>query len=139
MIVTLRSLSRGVNLSLLLTVIVALVILIVGPKEIVYEREIDPGPELEIIEAIVTAYSSTPDQTDSTPFITASNQKVRKGIAANNCLKFGSKVEIDNEIFEIQDRMNKRYGCEYFDIWFENRKEARLWGKQNLKVLVLAD
>jgi len=30
------------------------------------------------IQVIITGYSSTPDQTDSTPFITASNTKVRK-------------------------------------------------------------
>ena len=35
----------------------------------------------------ITAYSSTPDQTDSTPFITAYNTFVRDGIVAANFLK----------------------------------------------------
>ena len=73
---------------------------------------------------IVTAYTSEESQTDSTPFITASNQKVRDGIVANNCLAFGSKVEIAGKTYEVQDRKNKRYDCEWYDIWLPSRKEA---------------
>src|SRR5438128_8379875 len=39
-----------------------------------------------------TAYSSTRDQTDASPFVTASGTRVRDGIIAINGLKFGTKV-----------------------------------------------
>ncbi|MDD5606770.1 MAG: hypothetical protein PHN37_02845, partial [Candidatus Pacebacteria bacterium] len=42
---------------------------------------------------ILTAYSSSYDETWGDPFITASGQEVRYGIVANNCLPFGTIVE----------------------------------------------
>jgi 3D (Asp-Asp-Asp) domain-containing protein len=83
-----------------------------------------------IAEGIVTAYSSEVQQTDSTPRTTASGKEVRQGIIANNCLDFGTRVEIDGVRFEVQDRMASRYGCEYYDIWFPSREEAVQWGRQ---------
>ena len=86
------------------------------------------------ILATVTAYSSDPEQTDDSPFITASNTHVRPGIIANNCLPFGTKVEVAGVIYEVEDRMNSRYGCDYFDIWFESTEEAWKFGRQLLAV-----
>ena len=84
----------------------------------------------------ITAYSSTPDQTDDTPFITASNQRVRWGIVACNDLPFGTKVEIDGlGMFEVQDRMNSRHDNE-MDIWFPDRVSALEFGKQERFVWV---
>lgn len=88
------------------------------------------------INATVYGYNSEVGQTDNSPFITASNQIVRNGIVANNCQPFGTKVEIDNKIFEVQDRMNSRYGCNIFDIWFENKQDALNWGKRNKIVTI---
>ncbi|MBI2036999.1 MAG: hypothetical protein HYT14_01400, partial [Candidatus Liptonbacteria bacterium] len=42
----------------------------------------------------ITAYSSTPEETDSTPFITASGTHVRDGVVAANFLPFGTAVKI---------------------------------------------
>ena len=89
------------------------------------------------INAIIYGYSSEVNQTDSTPFITANGTRVRRGIIANNCLPFGTKTKVNNEIFEVQDRMNSRYGCEVFDIWFESREEALNWGKRELLINVM--
>jgi 3D (Asp-Asp-Asp) domain-containing protein len=82
---------------------------------------------------IFTAYNASVFQTDSTPLITASNINVREGIVANNCLPFGTKIKVNNEIFEIQDRMNKRYGCDNFDIYMREHHEAIDFGRQTLK------
>ena len=41
--------------------------------------------------AWVTAYSSTPEETDDTPFVTASGTSVRDGVIATNFLEFGTK------------------------------------------------
>src|SRR3989338_8592683 len=41
----------------------------------------------------LTAYSSSADETDSTPFITASGSKTRHGVVASNDLPFGRSFE----------------------------------------------
>ena len=82
---------------------------------------------------IVTAYSSTPDQTDSTPFITANGTRVRDGIVAANSLPFGTRVrfpDIDPEkIYVVHDRMHPRFSRRA-DIWMESREEAIRFGAQ---------
>jgi len=89
-------------------------------------------PACPRMEVIVTGYSSVPSQTDSTPFITASGQKVRDGIIANNFLPFGAKVRIPalfgDKIFEVQDRMHSRKGLNQVDIWFSSTAEAKSFG-----------
>src|SRR3989338_9188671 len=42
----------------------------------------------------VTAYSSSVDETDSTPFVTASGTKTRDGVIASNLFPFGTQVKI---------------------------------------------
>lgn len=79
----------------------------------------------------VTAYSSTPDQTDDTPFTTASGTHVRDGVFAANFLPIGTRVKIPeiygDKIFIVEDRMNARYHI-HGDIWMETRQEAKTWG-----------
>lgn len=105
------------------------------PSVSVYEREVREQVK-EITNAVVTAYSSSPDETDDTPFTTASNQTVRDGIVANNCLPFGTKVRIGGNEFEVQDRMNRKYGCEHFDVWMPSKHLALEYGKQTHTVIV---
>ena len=85
----------------------------------------------------VFGYSSTIDQTDPDPFTTASGSKVRKGIIANNCYPFGTWVIVRGEIYTLEDRMNSRYGCNDWDIWFETRQEALNWGHPYLTIEIL--
>lgn len=86
--------------------------------------------------ATLYAYSSTPDQTNGDPFITASGQRVTDGIVANNCLPFGTEVKINNKIYRVQDRMAARYGCASFDVWQPTRQSAIQFGKQTAVVEV---
>lgn len=83
----------------------------------------------------VTAYSSTVDQTDSTPFITANGSHVYDGTIAANFLPFGTKVKFPeysgDKIYTVEDRMNKRYNYK-IDIWFTTRQDALEFGKQTL-------
>ena len=75
-----------------------------------------PIPQISI-PVHVTAYSPTVSQTDSTPYITASGIRVRKGIIALSWdlekglgLKFKDIIHLKNlGTFEFQDRMNKRW------------------------------
>jgi 3D (Asp-Asp-Asp) domain-containing protein len=86
---------------------------------------------------VFTAYTASVFQTDSSPMITASNINVRKGIIANNCLPFGTKIKVDNEIYEIQDRMHQRYGCESFDIYMTKYHKAKDFGRQTLQYEII--
>ena len=94
------------------------------------------------VEMIVTAYSSSVNQTDSTPYVTASGTFVRPGVAASNVLPFGTKFRIPgifgDTVFTIEDRMNKRYnGKNCMDIWFESRGKAQSFGRQITQVEIL--
>ena len=102
----------------------------------------DVGPEAKKTFYItVTAYSSTPDQTDSTPFITANGSHVYDGTLAANFLPFGAKVRFPDysgkKIYTVEDRMNRRFPNRA-DIWFETRTAALQFGKRQLKMEVLS-
>jgi len=88
----------------------------------------------------VSAYSSTPDQTDDSPFITARNTYVRDGIVATNFLPFGTAIKIPDiygdKIFIVEDRMNRRYVTNV-DIWMADRDSALKFGRRNLTIEVL--
>lgn len=85
-----------------------------------------------IKKVVVTGYSSTPDQTDDTPFITASNKLVRDGIVACNFLDFGTKIRLPelfgDKIFVVEDRMHEKYSTNHIDIWFPDRETAQNFG-----------
>ena len=89
----------------------------------------------------VTAYSSTPDQTDDTPFITASGKVVDDGIVASNFLTFGTKLRFPqlfgNKIFVVEDRMHQRYSSNRVDIWFPDRESAENFGIQTTIMEIL--
>lgn len=66
----------------------------------------------------ITSYNADEAQTDADPNTMASGKKVYQGAIANNCLAFGTKVRIEGlGVFTVEDRMNKRYGCDVFDIF----------------------
>jgi len=89
-------------------------------------------PETNLVKVIITAYSSTVDQTDDTPFITASGSYVRDGIVANNMLPFGTEIKIPeyfgDKVFVVEDRMNIRKGYYWIDVWFSSTEEAKEFG-----------
>jgi 3D (Asp-Asp-Asp) domain-containing protein len=90
----------------------------------------------------VTAYSPTVRETDSTPFITASNKSVKEGYIAVSrdleyYLDFGDKVFIEDiGIFEVQDRMNRRWKSRV-DIFFYDTKKAVRFGKVKKKMWII--
>lgn len=88
----------------------------------------------------LTAYSSTPDQTDDTPFIAASGKHVYDGMVAANFLPFGAKIQIPklfgDKIFTVDDRMNRRYQ-DRLDIWFPDRISALKFGIKQAEIIVL--
>ncbi|MDP2789678.1 MAG: 3D domain-containing protein [bacterium] len=107
-----------------------------APKPVV------PTPKVVKVKTVVmTAYSSTRDQTDGDPFTTASGQKVKDGIIAMNGVPFGTKVRIPekfgSKVFVVQDRMHARYGSSRGDIWMKTRNDAKQWGVKRVKVEIL--
>ncbi len=96
----------------------------------------------------LTGYSSTVDQTNSEPFITASGHRVRDGIVAANHLDFGTEIRIPeyfgDKVFVVKDRMNTRYTNAkndsyegYVDIWFPTRWEANNFGRVHGEIEIL--
>ncbi len=108
---------------------------------------ISPTKDYEVVatyEVPVTAYSSTVDQTDSTPCITANGFNLcehnQEDILAANFLPLGTKVRIPDyfgdRIFTVQDRMNARYHYRA-DIWMKDRTAALAWGLRYVKIEVI--
>jgi len=93
------------------------------------------------IKVVITAYSSCPYETDSTPFTTANGSEVKEGIVANNLLPFGTEIRIPelygNKVFVVEDRMNARKGYYHVDIWFPTKEQAIKFGSFRTYIEVL--
>jgi 3D (Asp-Asp-Asp) domain-containing protein len=94
-----------------------------------------------VIEVIVTAYSSTVDQCDADPCITADGTDVcsrnTEDVVAANFLPFGTEIKLPeyfgDRTFIVHDRMNPRY--EYrIDIWMKSRQAAKEFGVKRVMV-----
>ncbi len=98
-------------------------------------------PEIKTIHLYVTAYSSSPDETDDTPCIAASGYDLckhdRENVVACNFLPFGTKVkfpELDpNKTYTVVDRMHERFNSR-MDIWMTSKQKAKIFGKKYLTV-----
>jgi len=108
-----------------------------------FVNALTPADEREaryVTVRVITAYSSTPDQCDSTPFITANGTYVHDGVIAANWLKFGDRVRIPeyfgDKVFIVADRMNPRFD-DRMDIWMPDRASAVNFGLRKLMVEVL--
>jgi 3D (Asp-Asp-Asp) domain-containing protein len=103
--------------------------------------EIPKEKKPQRILGVVTGYSSTPFETDETPYLTASGNFVREGVVANNFYPFGTKVKFPeifgDKIFVIEDRMNPKKERYYFDIWFPSYLEAKNFGAKITYVEIL--
>ena len=92
----------------------------------------------------ISAYNACPKQTDNTPFITASGQRVRHGIVAlsrdlekDYGLVFGDRTPLLGiGFFEFQDRMAKyskrlkKRIKKSVDIFMWDKKKAKQFGRQ---------
>jgi len=113
--------------------------------EIGRSRRFDLLPPLEVV---VTGYSSTPWQTDETPFLTASMTHVRPGVIAlsrdlirrynpDAPFRYGDRIRVEGVgEFVVEDTMNQRYE-KRADIWFETTDEAVRWGKRTLAITLV--
>ena len=109
-----------------------------GPQEFIGPTEnikLVPNRKMRVL---ATAYSSTVDQCDSTPFITANGTHVHDGTLAANFLKFGTKVRFPSlygdKIFTVEDRMRSNTKV---DLWFPTRQEAINFGARVIEMEIL--
>ena len=97
--------------------------------------------QIKKVRVVVTAYSSSPWETDNNPFLTAAGTWVRDGIVANNLLPFGTKIRLPelygDKIFVVEDRMNRKKGYYHLDIWFPSYWEAKNFGAKTTYVEIL--
>ena len=88
----------------------------------------------------ITAYSSSVDETDDTPFITANGTYVHDGVVATNLLPFGTKVKIPalfgDKVFTVEDRMSLRMTGR-MDIWMSSKSKAIVFGSNYANVVVV--
>jgi len=94
---------------------------------------------------LATGYSSSVRETDSTPFITASNTRTRPGVVAlsRDILRrynghapftFGDAIHISGiGDFIVEDSMNRRWR-KRLDIWFPSREAAANFGIRRVTV-----
>lgn len=91
---------------------------------------------VETITAEVTAYTASPEETDSTPEIMASGKKIYKGaIACPRRISFGTIVKIDDDWFVCEDRLAERYDHR-FDILMFSKEEAIEWGRREKQLTI---
>lgn len=102
-----------------------------------HRSAVRPGTTFRIL---ATAYSSTPDQTDGTPFITASGTHVHDGTVAINFLPFGTKVRFldyrPGKVFAVEDRHHPRLS-DRADLWFPTRAAALQFGARILRMEIV--
>ncbi|MGC9610717.1 MAG: hypothetical protein ABSE68_00630 [Minisyncoccia bacterium] len=112
-------------------------ILMGGPLAVAADK---PVPGSNTISVWVTAYSSSLNETDDTPFITATNKKVRDGFMAANFLPFGTRVRIPelfgDKIFIIEDRMSRRK-TNFVDVWMPAKNDALEFGIHQAKIEIV--
>lgn len=89
---------------------------------------------------LATGYSSTPDQTDGSPFITASGTRVHDGTIAVNFLPFGTKVTFPDytgsKVYIVEDRHSRRLS-DRADLWFARTAQALRFGRRTLTMIVV--
>ena len=97
--------------------------------------EPEPPPALiEVVMAEITAYTSSPDETDDTPTLNASGTMPSYGsLACPRRYELGTAFVIEGKRYVCDDRMNIRY-TNRFDIWMPSKAHAIEFGIQTLPV-----
>lgn len=88
----------------------------------------------------ITAYSSSEDETDSTPHLTASGTRTRDGVVASNIFPIGTRVKIPelfgDKVLVVEDRMHNRF-TDRIDVWMPSKWSALLFGKKKAEVEIV--
>jgi len=122
-----ESLDKNLNNQITTTELVAQNSPVLEPPK----KEIKEEVNKKLSKILLTGYSSSLDETDETPFITASGNYVRFGVVAANFLPFGTKIRLPkifgDQIFIVEDRLHENYS-DRIDIWFPTKEKALRFG-----------
>lgn len=96
-------------------------------------------PPKVVLSSSVSAFTSSVDETDSTPNITASGTHVHSGTAACPIrFPFGTVIEVNGKRYVCEDRMAERFRHgNYFDLWMPSKASALQWGRRTVEVTIL--
>ena len=116
-------------------------VIIVNANSILQAKSPSNNPELAARFLMqVTAYSSSVDETDSTPHVTASGTRTRDGVIASNAFPIGTQLRIPElfgeKILIVEDRMHQRF-TDRIDIWMPSKWQALRFGKQQAEVEII--
>ena len=110
-----------------------------------------------VLHLTATAYSSRPEETDSSPFVTAAGTRVRPGIVAVSRdleaigLVFGARVvlveatgpgcgksarALIGKVLVVEDRMHRRKRRQ-IDVWMPTTEAARAFGRCRVTAVAL--
>ena len=90
-----------------------------------------------VFRARVSAYSSSPDETDDTPFITYSGTFVHYGtVAAPWRFPIGTSVFIPNYGWGVVEDRGGLIDGQNFDVWMPSKWEAFEWGVKYLNITI---
>lgn len=110
-----------------------------------------------VLHLTATAYSSSPDETDATPFLTAAGTRTRPGVVAVSRdlealgLVFGTRVvitevrgagcgerarEVVGRVLVVEDRMHRRKRRQ-LDVWMPSKAEALAFGRCRVTAVAL--
>ena len=138
-----------------------------APKPVVVRKPVAPKPVVAAVRRNgpsfmlkSTAYNSHVNQTDRTPFITATGARTRFGVIAlsRDMLRnvpYGSLVRIEDlgawgsgrgrgtynrmlsgVLFQVEDTMHPRK-IRTVDVWFYSRSQALQWGARQVKLTII--
>ena len=124
----------------LILILISLIILL-RVVEVFYKyKEVTKVQEKITHQVHVTAYTSRPEETDDTPYLTASGSFVRDGVVASNFLPLGTLIKIPeyfgDKVFKVEDRMSRRFN-DRIDVWFSDLDKAIEFGKKLATIEVL--
>lgn len=103
------------------------------------------------VVALSTAYNSLANQTDSTPFITATGTRTRPGVVAMSrdmlrIFPYGTRVRIEdlsgrypglkNRVFIVEDTMHARKRNQV-DIWMRSYRDAMNYGRRQVRITAI--
>lgn len=91
------------------------------------------------IAVLATAYTSSAEETDGNPWVTASGATVHQGTIAANFLPFGAQVQIAGQTYTVEDRLSPRFnGKHVMDIWFADRTTALQFGVRVVQATIVS-
>ena len=136
------SMRRKAHISVIFLVSVLFILPLFATNAPSYGAEIVPEEKPKVLDMWITAYSSSEDETDSTPNVTAIGTPTRDGVVATNMLPIGTLIRIPEyfggKVFVVEDRMHPRKRW-VLDIWMPSKAEAKEFGSYLTKVEIVKE